>query len=457
MIEDLIAAAALEVARRNKSLSGIDVDVTTLPGVEPITVKALTGGLKGVPLLMPAFPGDGHRLATDGIRIADKNLGYWINGEYALRDVWVALATTHLFLDRPDDLKAAGQSWNKLIHDARMRIFENNALWEGLQSTIVTGLWAKTPAIGILSNAIGLLQGETEVQKAIVAGQTIPLDGHFRDVTLVQAIASVAFPAMFQSGHLMDPTEGEGLGYIEYMVKAAFGSTYGEQQLDIITTVLRAQAIIMMYHGDGNNSTFSGIVAHGSSTNMGAVAQAILAGLGGSNHGAAAELCAQQFAKAMAHCEGNPTNPKLVAFFKDLAESGRPLYGAGHRVVKEDPRTDLQLAQLKRLEDHGLMEMVVPYMTELQSAVEAHTRAQNLVVNVDALTGVLWHSLRLIDMNHPEQRYDTLTAWFGVCRLPGALMAAYWRACKLTDGKAVFGPALMRPRSLATAVLPEDV
>ncbi len=190
-----------------------------------------------------------------------------------------------------------------------------------------------------------------------------------------------------------------------------FVTAYGPplEKIEGMKEIVRTFFILHLDHGGGNLSTFTAkAVASGKADVTSAMASAMHA-LSGPLHGRANQSCLEFVRRVKSNHEN-----EVEAFVRSELESGRPIYGFGHAVLRaEDPRATLQIEVGKRICPSDEYFRTVCTLRKVASQVLAENpKISNPNANVDLVSGTLLHAVGLRD---PE----TYTTFFGWSRTAG--------------------------------------
>ena len=206
-------------------------------------------------------------------------------------------------------------------------------------------------------------------------------------------------------------------------------------QAERMNRVLRFFFILLMDHGGGNLSTFSGkAVASGRASIYAAISSAMSA-LSGPLHGRANQSCLE-FVKRI----GTDDPADIESFVRRELSARRPIYGFGHGVLRaEDPRARLliELGDEVCPDDpdfrtvKALREVVPPILSEIP-------KISNPYPNVDIASGALLQSVGF-------RKPDYYTTFFGWSRVAG-ITAQILDERNSRDGRGI---PIYRPKYLA--------
>lgn len=187
----------------------------------------------------------------------------------------------------------------------------------------------------------------------------------------------------------------------------------------------------MIYHGSGNLSTECAKIAHSGLLPPLGVVQGMIPALSAVRHGAAARLSHQFLHHLWVRPRGSVSDESLLAILADRAEAGLDIHGVGHRVVKNDRRTEqLREFLVTEFPNHpGIpvmerwYELAVQFLQERAQAKGATLRCGT---NVDADTGAIVSCLGLV--RGKEQGLDLISGLFVLSRSAGSLAECFWDA-----------------------------
>lgn len=186
----------------------------------------------------------------------------------------------------------------------------------------------------------------------------------------------------------------------------------------------------MVYHGSGNLSTECAKIAHSGLLPPIGVVQGMIPALSAVRHGAAARLSHQFLHHLWSRPHGSVSDETLRAILKERTEAGHDIHGVGHRVVKNDRRTEqLRAFLFTEFPNHpGLpvmerwYELAVQFLQERAQAKGATLRCGT---NVDAYTGAIVSCLGLV---HKDAGLDLISGLFVLSRAAGSLAECFWDA-----------------------------
>ena len=211
-------------------------------------------------------------------------------------------------------------------------------------------------------------------------------------------------------------------------------------QLDVdqekLIRVLSVYLILHMDHGGGNLSTFVGkAVASGHATLYSAMASSMNA-LSGPLHGRANQSCLEFVLRV-----GTSDTEKVEAFVRGELDSGRPVFGFGHAVLRaEDPRAAAQFELGEELCPDDENFKIIRTLREVAPRVLAENpKISNPNANVDIASGALLHHVGLKDPNY-------YTTFFGWARVAGIGAQIFDERVVMRDGKGV---PIYRPKYFA--------
>lgn len=210
----------------------------------------------------------------------------------------------------------------------------------------------------------------------------------------------------------------------------------GDVDRRVMARIVRAFLVLHMDHGGGNLSTFTGkAVASGHATVYASMVAAMNA-LSGPRHGRANQSCLE-FVQRI----GTDDPVQVEAFIRGELQAGRPIYGFGHAVLREeDPRARLQFQIGSELCPDDPNFRIVTTLREVAPRVLSEIeKISNPHANVDIASGTLLHYAGFHDAS-------TYTLFFGWARVAGIGAQLVDEATVFRDGKGV---AIYRPKYIA--------
>ncbi|MBL7661732.1 citrate/2-methylcitrate synthase, partial [bacterium] len=215
--------------------------------------------------------------------------------------------------------------------------------------------------------------------------------------------------------------------------------------------VLNVLLNLMIYHGAGNVSTYTALVAHSGGNDMYQAAAAMCNGLSGFNHGGAAYQ-GLRFVLNDLNIENCSDREALRAIAKELIQRGLPIWCVGHRILRgsnDDPRAAVAkklIEEIASRHKHGevlLRRASIWYEVAVEEIVTAKPGIGFQAVNIDGYTGLLAYLAGLI----PEKDAASIAGlFFAVSRTAGALAECFWSG---VSGKV----ALIRPSVVTMELL----
>ncbi len=166
----------------------------------------------------------------------------------------------------------------------------------------------------------------------------------------------------------------------------------------------RGMDLYLVLHADHEipASTFTGLVAASTLTDMYSAIAAALAALKGPLHGGANEAALRQHREI-----GSPE--RVPQYVEDALRTGRRIMGVGHRVYKAyDPRAKIYKAFTRQyVEKYGDPEGIYGVAEALERYILGHEyyASRRLYPNIDFWSGIFWHYLGI-----PEQYFTPIFA-----------------------------------------------
>jgi len=206
----------------------------------------------------------------------------------------------------------------------------------------------------------------------------------------------------------------------------------------LMEKILSTYLVLHMDHGGGNLSTFTGkAIASGHASLYSSMAGAMNA-LSGPRHGRANQSCLEFVLRI------GTSDPKQVEdFVRNELGEGRPIYGFGHAVLREeDPRATVQFELGEQLcPDDENFKIIRTLRQVVPGILSENPKISNPNANVDIASGALLHHVGFDDPTY-------YTTFFGWARVAGIGAQICDERFVFRDGKGI---AIYRPKYLAEA------
>lgn len=467
MFDRFISPRAAIAAEQRKVLSSSYGDRI----LAVVTVNDQLTGYKSTPILRSAIPGREKRggLYTNAHHV-DEYEGFHLGGvridqlvekgcsfEEALFTLWVGYP--------PESLEEV-QEMVAVLKDARRRFVESSA-WNNCV-TYLDALCAPDPSrvdmmhvvVGLLSylarySPIGALIDSDRVE-------TISLRDRFEEWVFIQAAMGVLIPAAYRRLYLKgepivpDSSRGYAAAFVE-----ALGVADSEERLTELASVFDMLLILMLYHGPGNGSTFSGLVANSFAPTSFDSMISMMGALLGPNHGKASTLGVRFLFTLCEELGDEWSEEELVSYARTrlLESPKKPAWCVGHALLKTpkgvdpseslgDPRTAVLVHWLESHHStHPFYRLSKAWYDAVTPIVGKEIGAAFPKPNVDAYSGLV---LALEGIIEDPSQASFIGALFGVARIAGACAEAFYQVAA-TSGK----PRPIRPGNVRDEFIPE--
>ncbi len=208
-----------------------------------------------------------------------------------------------------------------------------------------------------------------------------------------------------------DHVRVRGYDIAELMGNVSFGQAVylilrGELPSEAVGRLMEAMLVASIDHGA---TPPSALAARTVASTGAALSASVAAGISSINdfHGGAIEKCARQLAKIVSYEDsGEFLEVAAQAVLEELKASGQRMSGFGHRIHKNDPRTQrlFELAEMANV--HG---QHMKAAKQVEQVFE--TAGKNLPINVDGAMGAI-----LADLGFDQAMMNGL---FMIARVPG--------------------------------------
>jgi len=436
-----------------------------------VTVNDQLTGYKSTPILRSAIPGKGKRgeLYTNAHHV-DEYQGFHLGGvridQLVEKGCSLEDALFTLWVGYPPETGEDAQEMVTVLKEARRGFVESSAWSECV--AYLDALCAPDPSrVDMMHVVVGLLSYLARYSPvgALIDSdsvEAITLKDRFEEWVFIQAAMGVLVPAAYRRLYLnQDPIVPDASrGYASAFVEA-LGVADSEERLSVLSSVFDMLFILMLYHGPGNGSTLSGLVANSfgptSFDSMISMMGALLA----PNHGKASTLGIRFLFTLRDELGYEWSDEELVSYArKRLLESPKkPAWCVGHALLKTpkgvdpseslgDPRTAVLVHWLQsHHHPHPFYRLSRSWYDVVTPIVGKEIGAAFPKPNVDAYSGLV---LALEGIIRDSSQASFIGAVFGVARIAGACAEAFYQVAA-TSGK----PRPIRPGNVRDEFVPD--
>lgn len=465
MFDQFISSRAAIAAEQRKVLSSLYGDRV----LAIITVNDQLNGYKGVPILRSAIPGKEKvgELFENGHHV-DDHLGFHLGGvridqliengctfEEALFTLWVGY---------PPCSQEEVEVVADLLKESR-RSFVQSSAWSETLLYLDTLCSLRAGNVDMMHVLVGILSFLARYSKvgALIDSdctEAITLRDRFDEWLFIQTAMGLLIPAAYRKLYrnadpiVPDASRGYSSAFAE-----ALGVAESEERLSKLASIFDMLFILMVHHGPGNGSTFSGLVANSFGTTAFDSMISMMGALLGPNHGKASTLGLRFLFSIKEELGEGCTKEELIAFARErlLESPKKPAWCIGHALLKMpkgidpeaflgDPRTAVLVHWLEaNYAQHPFYILARSWYDAVTPIVAKEIGAAFPKPNVDAYSGLV---LALEGIIASPSEASFIGAIFGVSRIAGACAEAFYQVAATGGKPRPFRPGDIRDESI---------
>jgi citrate synthase len=465
MFDRYIAPRAAISAAQRKTLQTVYGDRV----LAIVTVADTLTGYKNCEILRSAVPGarkvgdlfeSAHFVDQyEGFHLGGLRIDHFIRGgrsyEDALFTLWIGYPPTG-----SDEVTAMRDA----LEGARSAIL-SGPIWDEVIRFIDASCGSGSPTPDVLEVLVGVLAYLSRFSQMgnLIDDdrmQEITLRDRFDEWLFLQSAAGLFAPAIYRRlyglGAAIKPSSGRS--YSEAFVEA-LGVAESEARIKELGSVFDMLFITMLYHGPGNGSTFSGLVANSFGPPLSHSMISMMGALLGPNHGKASTLGIRFLYGLKEHFSNGWSSEAMEEFARDrVLVKRKPAWCVGHALLKlppgADPETFLGDPRTAALTEwltakHGsdpFFLLAKGWYDTVSPIVGKEIGARFPKPNVDAYSGLV---LALEGVIRSIEQSSFIGAVFGVSRIAGACAEGFYQVAG-SNGK----PGPLRPGDIRDEEIP---